>query len=123
MFGAFLPLQLAFTVLPCDSYHKNLELVKEMGSKKAVLTGFIGGFTMLLIHLFYALAFWYGTTLVLNDDYTLGKVLTVSRCSLGQANFLLFKSKGFCVSNRYICLNKGVLQCHVRVIRFGTDVA
>lgn len=96
MFGAFLPLQLAFTVLPCDSYHKNLELVKEMGSKKAVLTGFTGGFTMLLIHLFYALAFWYGTTLVLSDDYSLGKVLTVSRCSLGHATiFFSLKVRAF----------------------------
>ncbi|TWW79227.1 Multidrug resistance protein 1 [Takifugu flavidus] len=59
------------------SYHKNLELAKNMGSKKALLTGLISGFTYLLIYLSYALAFWYGTTLVLSDEYTFGKVLIV----------------------------------------------
>lgn len=71
-----------------------------MGSKKAVLSGFMGGFTFLVFYLLYALAFWYGTTLVLSEEYTLGKVMTVSRCSLGQTTiFFTFKSKGFCVSN------------------------
>lgn len=36
------------------------------------------GAAFFLIYASYALAFWYGTTLVLNDDYTIGKVLTVS---------------------------------------------
>lgn len=85
-------LELAFTVLSYASYHKNLELAENMGSKKAVLSGFIGGFTFLLIYLVYALAFWYGTTLVLSDEYTLGKVLTLSRCRLAWAT-ILFSSK------------------------------
>lgn len=84
-----MPPELAFPVLSYDSYHKNLELAENMGSKKVVLTGIIGGFTFLLIYLFYALAFWYGTTLVLSDEYTLGQVMTVSRCSLGQVTILL----------------------------------
>lgn len=63
------------------------------------MTGFIGGFTFLFVYLFYALAFWYGTTLVLSDEYTLGKVLTVSRCRLNPGhNFVLFKSNGAFVS-------------------------
>lgn len=36
------------------------------------------GAAFLLIYASYALAFWYGTTLVLTDDYTIGNVLTVS---------------------------------------------
>lgn len=72
------------------SYRKNLELAKNMGNKKALLTGLISGFTYLIIYLSYALAFWYGTTLVLSDEYTFGKVLIVSRQRLGQSTIALF---------------------------------
>lgn len=39
------------------------------------------GFTIMMIHLSYALAFWYGSTLILTKDkeYSIGNVLTVSR--------------------------------------------
>ena len=67
-----------------------------MGNKKSVLTSFIWGFTFLLIYLSYALAFWYGTTLVLSDEYTFGEVLTVSRCSLRKATLVFyFKVRAF----------------------------
>lgn len=80
------------------SYHKNLELAKNMGSQKALLTGLISGFTYLVIYLSYALAFWYGTTLILSDEYTFGKVLIVSRWRLGQSTIALFplKLSGLC---------------------------
>ncbi|XP_071324542.1 ATP-dependent translocase ABCB1 [Trachinotus anak] len=58
-------------------YHKNLEDAKRMGIKKALSANIAMGFTFLMIYLSYALAFWYGSTLVLNREYTIGTVLTV----------------------------------------------
>uniref|UniRef100_A0A3Q1EA68 ATP-binding cassette, sub-family B (MDR/TAP), member 4 n=1 Tax=Acanthochromis polyacanthus TaxID=80966 RepID=A0A3Q1EA68_9TELE len=60
-----------------DRYHKNLEDAKQMGVKKAISANIAMGFTYLMIYLSYALAFWYGSTLVLSDEYTIGNVLTV----------------------------------------------
>ncbi|CAG11905.1 unnamed protein product [Tetraodon nigroviridis] len=59
-------------------YHKNLEDARDMGIKKGVAANAATGFTFLMIYLSYALAFWYGTTLVLNQEYTIGNLLTVS---------------------------------------------
>lgn len=59
-------------------YHKNLEDAKRVGIKKAITANISMGAAFLLIYASYALAFWYGTTLVLTNDYTIGKVLTVS---------------------------------------------
>ncbi|NXP51177.1 MDR1 protein, partial [Heliornis fulica] len=58
-------------------YYKNLEDAKRIGIKKAITANISMGAAFLLIYASYALAFWYGTTLVLSDDYTIGKVLTV----------------------------------------------
>ncbi|TFK07636.1 circadian-associated transcriptional repressor [Platysternon megacephalum] len=58
-------------------YHKNLEDAKNIGIKKAITANISMGIAFLLIYASYALAFWYGATLVLSDDYTIGKVLTV----------------------------------------------
>ncbi|NXG79455.1 MDR1 protein, partial [Baryphthengus martii] len=58
-------------------YHKNLEDAKRIGIRKAITANISMGAAFLLIYASYALAFWYGTTLVLSDDYTIGKVLTV----------------------------------------------
>uniref|UniRef100_A0A8C3GPQ2 Phosphatidylcholine translocator ABCB4 n=1 Tax=Cairina moschata TaxID=8855 RepID=A0A8C3GPQ2_CAIMO len=58
-------------------YRKNLEDAKRIGIKKAITANISMGVAFLLIYASYALAFWYGTTLILNDDYTIGKVLTV----------------------------------------------
>ncbi|CAL8247209.1 unnamed protein product [Lota lota] len=81
-------------------YHKNLEDAKRMGIKKAVSTNIAMGFTFLVIYLSYALAFWYGSTLVLSGEYTIGTVLIVfftvliGAFSLGQTtpNFQAFAS-------------------------------
>lgn len=59
-------------------YHKNLEDAKHIGIKKAVTANISMGIVFLLIYSSYALAIWYGTTLILSDDYTIGKVFTVS---------------------------------------------
>ncbi|XP_037984437.1 ATP-dependent translocase ABCB1 isoform X2 [Motacilla alba alba] len=58
-------------------YHKNLEDAKRIGIRKAITANISMGAAFLLIYASYALAFWYGTTLILSDDYTIGKVLTV----------------------------------------------
>ncbi|XP_063180837.1 ATP-dependent translocase ABCB1 [Chroicocephalus ridibundus] len=58
-------------------YYKNLEDAKKIGIKKAITSNISMGAAFLLIYASYALAFWYGTTLVIADDYTIGNVLTV----------------------------------------------
>ncbi|KAM6411604.1 ATP-dependent translocase ABCB1-like isoform 2-T7 [Pluvialis apricaria] len=58
-------------------YYKNLEDAKRIGIKKAITSNISMGAAFLLIYASYALAFWYGTTLVIADDYTIGNVLTV----------------------------------------------
>jgi ATP-binding cassette subfamily B (MDR/TAP) protein 1 len=49
-----------------------------MGIKKAITANIAMGAAFLLIYASYALAFWYGTTLVLSNEYSIGKVITVS---------------------------------------------
>uniref|UniRef100_A0A8C5B0G5 ATP-binding cassette, sub-family B (MDR/TAP), member 4 n=1 Tax=Gadus morhua TaxID=8049 RepID=A0A8C5B0G5_GADMO len=86
-------------------YSKNLEDAKRMGIKKAVSTNIAMGFTFLIIYLSYALAFWYGSTLVLSEEYTIGTVfftlligvfftVLIGAFSLGQTtpNFQAFAS-------------------------------
>ncbi|EHB16584.1 Multidrug resistance protein 1 [Heterocephalus glaber] len=77
-----------------ERYNKNLEEAKRIGIKKAVSQHFSIGaaFLLLLMYASYALAFWYGTTLVLSGEYSIGKVLTVffsvliGAFSIGQAS-------------------------------------
>ncbi|XP_074509784.1 ATP-dependent translocase ABCB1 isoform X1 [Sebastes fasciatus] len=58
-------------------YNKNLEDAKKMGIKKALSANLAMGFTFLLIFLSYALAFWYGSTLIVAGEYTIGTLLIV----------------------------------------------
>uniref|UniRef100_A0A3P9PPQ3 ATP binding cassette subfamily B member 1 n=1 Tax=Poecilia reticulata TaxID=8081 RepID=A0A3P9PPQ3_POERE len=58
-------------------YLKNLEDAKSMGIRKAISANIAMGFTFLMIYLSYALAFWYGSTLIIKNEYTIGSVLTV----------------------------------------------
>uniref|UniRef100_A0A3Q2PGP9 ATP binding cassette subfamily B member 1 n=1 Tax=Fundulus heteroclitus TaxID=8078 RepID=A0A3Q2PGP9_FUNHE len=60
-----------------ERYHKNLEDAKSMGIRKAISANIAMGFTFLMIYFSYALAFWYGSTLILSNEYTIGSVLTV----------------------------------------------
>uniref|UniRef100_A0A287AE00 Phosphatidylcholine translocator ABCB4 n=1 Tax=Sus scrofa TaxID=9823 RepID=A0A287AE00_PIG len=75
-----------------ERYNKNLEEAKRIGIKKAVTANISNGATFLLIYASYALAFWYGTTLVLSNEYTIGQVITVffsvliGAFSIGQAS-------------------------------------
>uniref|UniRef100_A0AAY5KWK8 ATP-binding cassette sub-family B member 5 n=1 Tax=Esox lucius TaxID=8010 RepID=A0AAY5KWK8_ESOLU len=58
-------------------YQNNLEDAKNMGIRKAISANIAMGFTFLIIYLSYALAFWYGSTLIQSGEYTIGSVLTV----------------------------------------------
>ncbi|KAK7886789.1 hypothetical protein WMY93_026410 [Mugilogobius chulae] len=58
-------------------YKANLEDAKNMGIKKAISANLAMGFTFLMIYMSYALAFWYGSTLIISGEYTIGSVLTV----------------------------------------------
>uniref|UniRef100_A0A8D1Y186 Multidrug resistance protein 1 n=1 Tax=Sus scrofa TaxID=9823 RepID=A0A8D1Y186_PIG len=75
-----------------ERYNKNLEEAKRIGIKKAITANISIGAAFLLIYASYALAFWYGTTLVLSNEYTIGQVLTVffsvliGAFSVGQAS-------------------------------------
>ncbi|XP_010631198.1 ATP-dependent translocase ABCB1-like isoform X3 [Fukomys damarensis] len=59
-----------------ERYNNNLEDAKRVGIKKAITANISIGATFLLIYASYALAFWYGTTLVLSNEYSIGQVLT-----------------------------------------------
>ncbi|XP_059113266.1 multidrug resistance protein 2 isoform X5 [Peromyscus eremicus] len=60
-----------------ERYDKNLEEAKSVGIKKAITANISIGIAYLLVYASYALAFWYGTSLVLSSEYSVGQVLTV----------------------------------------------
>ncbi|XP_042540423.1 ATP-dependent translocase ABCB1 [Dipodomys spectabilis] len=74
-----------------ERYNKNLEDAKRIGIRKAITANISIGAAFLLIYASYALAFWYGTSLVLSSEYSIGQVLTVffsvliGAFSIGQA--------------------------------------
>lgn len=72
-----------------------------MGIKKALSSNIAMGFTFLMIYLSYALAFWYGSTLVLNEEYTIGTLLTVSRHIV---IYYVLPLNGREAANTYMCL-------------------
>ena len=59
-------------------YQKHLENAKRIGIKKAISANISMGTAFLLIYASYALAFWYGSTLVIAKEYTIGNAITVS---------------------------------------------
>uniref|UniRef100_A0A8K9X7B4 ABC-type xenobiotic transporter n=1 Tax=Oncorhynchus mykiss TaxID=8022 RepID=A0A8K9X7B4_ONCMY len=62
-----------------ERYERNLEDAKNFGIKKAITTNVSMGFTQFVIFGTYALAFWYGTKLSVDEpeNYTIGKTITV----------------------------------------------
>ncbi|XP_072535197.1 ATP-dependent translocase ABCB1-like [Salminus brasiliensis] len=62
-----------------EKYEKNLINAKNFGVKKAVTTNASMGLTQFLIFGAYALAFWYGTKLSVDEpeNYSIGKTITV----------------------------------------------
>ncbi|XP_038653369.1 ATP-dependent translocase ABCB1-like isoform X2 [Scyliorhinus canicula] len=64
-----------------ERYQKNLGEAKKIGIKKAITANLSVGFAYFIIFGSYAIGFWYGTTLVLeNTGYTIGTVLTIFFC-------------------------------------------
>ena len=59
-------------------YEKHLQDAKKIGIKKAISASISMGIAFLLIYASYALAFWYGSTLVIAKEYTIGNAMTVS---------------------------------------------
>ncbi|XP_058380773.1 ATP-dependent translocase ABCB1-like [Diceros bicornis minor] len=60
-----------------ERYNKNLEEAKRIGIKKAITVNVSMGAAYLLVFASYALSFWYGTSLVISEEYSIGQVLTI----------------------------------------------
>nr|XP_057907080.1 bile salt export pump-like [Doryrhamphus excisus] len=74
-------------------YDKNLVSAQSWGIRKGLVMGFFTGYMWLFFFLCYGLAFWYGSSLVVDtDDYTPGTILQVffgiliAAINLGQAS-------------------------------------
>ncbi|XP_048881323.1 ATP-dependent translocase ABCB1 isoform X10 [Brienomyrus brachyistius] len=62
-----------------EKYESNLEEARNFGVKKAITTNAAMGLTQFIVLGTYALAFWYGTKLTVDEpeNYSIGQVLTV----------------------------------------------
>uniref|UniRef100_A0A8C9K1K0 Bile salt export pump n=1 Tax=Panthera tigris altaica TaxID=74533 RepID=A0A8C9K1K0_PANTA len=61
-----------------ERYEKNLVFAQRWGIRKGMVMGFFTGFMWCLIFFCYALAFWYGSKLVLDDEeYTAGTLIQI----------------------------------------------
>ncbi|XP_061918777.1 phosphatidylcholine translocator ABCB4-like isoform X3 [Entelurus aequoreus] len=60
-----------------DRYQKHLEYANKMGLKATLSVNVIMAFTFMMSNVAFAPAFWYGSTLVLSNEYTVGTVLAV----------------------------------------------
>ncbi|NXN07396.1 ABCBB protein, partial [Indicator maculatus] len=76
-----------------ERYDKNLVFAQHWGIRKGMIMGLFTGYMWLIIFLCYALAFWYGSKLVLEDqEYSAGTLLQVffgvlvGALNLGQAS-------------------------------------
>ncbi|XP_048881356.1 ATP-dependent translocase ABCB1 isoform X35 [Brienomyrus brachyistius] len=80
-----------------EKYESNLEEARNFGEKKAITINVAMGLTHFISLGMYALAFWYGTKLTVDEpeNYSIGRVLTVfsavriSALSLGRATPIL----------------------------------
>ncbi|XP_060634550.2 bile salt export pump [Anolis sagrei] len=75
-----------------ERYDKNLVFAQNWGIRKGIIMGFFTGYIWCIIFLCYALAFWYGSKLVLEEEeYSPGTLLQVffgvllAALNLGQA--------------------------------------
>ncbi|KAM3850989.1 bile salt export pump [Vipera latastei] len=76
-----------------ERYDKNLVFAQNWGIRKGIIMGFFTGYIWCIIFLCYALAFWYGSKLVLDEEeYSAGTLLQVflgvliGALNLGQAS-------------------------------------
>ncbi|KAG7250786.1 hypothetical protein CRUP_011138 [Coryphaenoides rupestris] len=62
-----------------ERYDRNLVSAQRWGIRKGLIMGFFTGYMWFIIFLCYALAFWYGSGLVLDTlEYTPGTLLQVT---------------------------------------------
>lgn len=67
-----------FIFLSFYRYDKNLVFAQHWGIRKGIIMGLFTGYMWLIIFLCYALAFWYGSKLVLEEEeYSPGTLLQV----------------------------------------------
>ena len=64
-------------LIQIDRYTKKLVDARKLGMKRGLVSGLGMGITMLSMFGTYALAFWYGGTLIVSGEYTGGTVMTV----------------------------------------------
>lgn len=82
-------------------YDRNLTSAQRWGIRKGLIMGFFTGYIWLIIFLCYGLAFWYGSTLVIDTkEYTPGTLLQVPN----QPELTNIIGLGF--YNSFICLSK-----------------
>ncbi|XP_058156668.1 bile salt export pump isoform X2 [Dasypus novemcinctus] len=61
-----------------ERYEKNLVFAQRWGIRKGIVMGFFTGYVWCLIFLCYALTFWYGSRLVLDEgEYTAGTLVQI----------------------------------------------
>lgn len=81
LFTTIVDLELLLQFTQCfvlHRYEKNLVFAQRWGIRKGIVMGFFTGFMWCLIFLCYALAFWYGSKLVLDDgEYSAGTLVQV----------------------------------------------
>ncbi|MEJ1278208.1 ATP-binding cassette sub-family B (MDR/TAP) member 11 [Cricetulus griseus] len=66
-----------------ERYEKNLVFAQRWGIRKGMVMGFFTGYMWCIIFFCYALAFWYGSTLVLDEEeYTPGTLVQIFLCVL-----------------------------------------
>lgn len=74
-------------------YDKNLVFAQHWGIRKGVIMGLFTGYMWFVIFLCYALAFWYGSKLVLEEDeYSPGTLLQVPILACCNFSGLLLKT-------------------------------
>lgn len=82
-----------FIFLSFYRYDKNLVFAQHWGIRKGILMGLFTGYMWLIIFLCYALAFWYGSKLVLEEEeYSPGTLLQVPILAWCNFSGLLLKT-------------------------------
>ena len=73
---------LGLLLLFTSRYSQNLSSAKTVGILKGLAMGASTGFMYLCTYGMYGLVFWYGTTLVINEEIEVGDMMTTFFCIL-----------------------------------------
>ena len=95
-------------------YSKNLNSAKASGIRKGIYGGRGMGFFFFVMFGSYALAFWYGGKLVREEDYTPGRMMTVSiSLQITWRNFNMHNSLASFVASIHYLLIAGKAFCSI----------